>query len=175
MNAGWVSNHRVRAPLAIGPVLDESGDGVISSASATMTGSLACDPEVVLIPRRDQNPDRGVRCRLHALGRRHWPHDPAASDVCKYGDVVVTLKHAAVVALVVLLVVIGVPVLVPGMSGAMGSGCDPALAGPLCGLAVVFSGFVLAITLMARRFRFCRVELLLFLRAVSLDRPPQVA
>lgn len=85
-------------------------------------------------------------------------------------------KKALVVALVVLLVLIGIPVLMPGMGGAMCHECPPAVtAGLACGLLAVLAGLALALSLLAVRFRTRRAFLFDLLRAVTFDRPPQLA
>lgn len=88
---------------------------------------------------------------------------------------VVNRKKLLIVALVVLLVVIGVPVLMPGMSGAgFCVGCGPAvMAGPACALAAVLAGFVFTVALLSQRLRRRGDVLRLLLRAVVFDRPPQ--
>ncbi len=85
-------------------------------------------------------------------------------------------KKALLVALVVLLAVIGIPILMPGLGGAMCGDCVPAVAAAqVCSLLAVLAGFALAITLLARRFRTaCRV-LGDLLRSLELDQPPQLA
>ncbi len=90
---------------------------------------------------------------------------------------VVNWKKALLVALVVLLVLIGVPMLMPGMSGAgMCADCGPAvMAGPTCVLAAVLAGFVIAVALLVHLMRTRRDEMFELLRAVVFDRPPQLA
>lgn len=93
-----------------------------------------------------------------------------------YGGGVVNWKKALLVALVVLLVLIGIPILMPGMSGAMCHECGPALtAGQACSLLAVLAGFALAIALLAFRFWTRRAFLWDLLRSLELDRPPQLA
>lgn len=85
-------------------------------------------------------------------------------------------KRALIAALVVLLVVIGLPVLMPGMGSATCADCGPAvMAGPSCILAAVLTGFALAIALVSRRLRIRRDVLFDLLRAMAFDRPPQLA
>ena len=85
-------------------------------------------------------------------------------------------KKALLVALVVLLVVIGIPILMPGMGGAMCSDCGPAVAAAqACGLLAVLAGFALAVALLAFRFRTRRDFLWDLLRSLELERPPQLA
>ena len=89
----------------------------------------------------------------------------------------VNWKKVLVVALVVLLVLIGLPILMPGMGGAgMCPDCGPAvMAGPACVLAAVLTGLAFAIALLAMRLRTRRDTLFDLLRAVVFDRPPQLA
>jgi len=88
----------------------------------------------------------------------------------------VNWKKALVVALVVLLVLIGIPILMPGMSGALCHDCGPAISsGQACTLLAVLAGFALAIALLARRFRTRRDLLWDLLRSLELERPPQLA
>ena len=85
-------------------------------------------------------------------------------------------KKALVVALVVLLVLIGIPILMPGMGGAMCADCGPAItAGQACSLLAVLAGFALAITLLAFRFRTRRDLPWDLLRSLDFERPPQLA
>lgn len=89
---------------------------------------------------------------------------------------VVDWKKAVLVALVVLLVLVGVAVLMPGMSGASCVDCDRAVtAGAACAGAAVLAGFVFAIALLAQMIRARRDRLFDLLRAVGFDRPPQLA
>lgn len=93
-----------------------------------------------------------------------------------YGDGVVNWKKALVVALVVLLMLIGVPILMPGMGGATCHDCGPAIgAGQACSLLAVLAGFALTVLLSAFRFRTRRDLLWDLLRSLELDRPPQLA
>ncbi len=88
-------------------------------------------------------------------------------------------KKALLVALVVLLVLIGIPILMGGMSGMGGTlchDCGPAVAaGQACSLLAVLAGLALAIALVAFRFRSGRGLLGDLLRSLELDRPPQLA
>lgn len=85
-------------------------------------------------------------------------------------------KKALVVALVVLLVVIGIPILMPGMGGAMCADCGPAItAGQACALLAVLAGLALAVALLAFRFRTRRDFLWDLVRSLELERPPQLA
>ncbi len=94
-----------------------------------------------------------------------------------YGDGAVNWKKALVVALVVLLVLIGIPILMPGMGGTICHECTPAVASATatCSLLAVLAGFALAITLLALRFRSRRHVLGDLLRSLDFDRPPQLA
>ena len=85
-------------------------------------------------------------------------------------------KKALVVALVVLLVLIGIPLLMPGMGGAMCHDCGPAIStAHVCSLLAVLAGLSLAVALFAVRFRTCRIFLSDLLRSLEFDRPPQMA
>ena len=85
-------------------------------------------------------------------------------------------KKALVVALVVLLVLIGIPILMSGMGGAMCADCPPALtAAQACSLLAVLAGLALALSLLAIRFRTRHAFLFDLLRVVTVDRPPQLA
>ena len=85
-------------------------------------------------------------------------------------------KKALVVALVVLLVLIGIPILMPGMGGAMCHDCPPAVtAGLACSLLAVLAGLALWLALFATRFRARPAFLTDLLRSVTFDRPPQLA
>jgi hypothetical protein len=85
------------------------------------------------------------------------------------------VKKILLVALVVLLVVIGLPVMMPGMGVAHCDDCAPTVAaGALCLLAVL--GGVASLVLLASgslrlRGRLTRT----LLRTTLLDRPPQLA
>jgi hypothetical protein len=85
------------------------------------------------------------------------------------------VKKILLVALVVLLVVIGLPVMMPGMGVAHCDDCAPTVAaGALCLLAVlagVGSLVLLASESLRLQGRLKRV----LLRAALLDRPPQLA
>ena len=84
------------------------------------------------------------------------------------------MKKALVVALVIVLVVIGLPMLMPGMGVALCDECGPALlAGPLCVLAIL-SCFVLAFAVVSQIIRPHRRTHRHLLRASLLDRPPQL-
>jgi uncharacterized sodium:solute symporter family permease YidK len=99
-----------------------------------------------------------------------------ASKPSQYGDRIVTWKKALLIALVLLLVLIGIPVLMPGMGGATCHDCGPAMAaGQACSLLAVLSGFALAIVLLSLSVRSRRDRLRLLLRALDLERPPRLA
>ena len=85
-------------------------------------------------------------------------------------------KKVLLVALVVILIVIGLPMLMPGMGGgSMCADCGPALSiQSACELAAVLGGLLLVIALATQRLRMRRDELRLLLRAVLFDRPPQL-
>lgn len=85
------------------------------------------------------------------------------------------MKKVLLVALVVLLVVIGLPVLMPGMGGAYCDDCGPAVAtGSLCTFAVL-AGLAYAAAVMAQRVRLRQAITTGLLRAAAFDRPPQLA
>lgn len=85
-------------------------------------------------------------------------------------------KKALLIALVLLLVVIGIPILMPGMGGAMCHDCGPAVTvGQTCSLLAVLSGFVFAIALLALSVRERSDRLRLLLRGVDIARPPRLA
>ena len=105
-------------------------------------------------------------------GATRW--DPPTAE--NYGGGVVSWKKILVVALVVLLVVIGIPILMPGMGGAMCHDCGPAVAAAhTCGLFTVLALFALAITVLAARVRARRHLLGDLLRSLDFERPPQLA
>jgi hypothetical protein len=85
------------------------------------------------------------------------------------------VKKVLLVALVVLLVVIGVPVVMPGMGGAYCDDCAPAVAaGALCLLAVL--GGLASVALFASQLvRARRMLVLGLLRAAVFFRPPRLA
>jgi hypothetical protein len=82
-------------------------------------------------------------------------------------------RKALLVGVVVLLVLIGLPLLMPGM-GAVCEDCGPMVPAGPCVLAVL-SGFVFLIVLTSSARRDASCHLRLLLRAVVFDRPPQVA
>ncbi len=85
------------------------------------------------------------------------------------------MKKVLLVALVVLLVVIGLPVLMPGMTTAHCGDCDlGTAAGALCAFAVLVSLAYVAM-LMAQRVRARFVVKTGLLRAAVFERPPQFA
>ena len=87
-----------------------------------------------------------------------------------------TWKKALLVALVVLLVLIGLPMLMPGMGGAATcTDCPPAAQAQVCTLAAVLSTFALAIILLSQRVRQRGDHLRQLLLVPLLERPPQPA
>lgn len=85
------------------------------------------------------------------------------------------LKKALIVALVVLLVIIGVPMLMPGMGGAHCADCGPAtMAGPMC-VAVLAAAVFAALLAMGRRARVAPIRRRGRLVDSSLYRPPRLA
>lgn len=85
------------------------------------------------------------------------------------------VKKAFLVAVVVLLVLIGLPMLMPGMSVAHCDDCGPAMgAGGAC-LFVVLIVMAAALALLADRLRLQHRLVLGLLHSVAFDRPPQLA
>ena len=85
------------------------------------------------------------------------------------------MKKALIVTLVVLLVIIGVPVLMPGMGGAHCADCGPAtMAGPMC-IAVLAAGAFAAVVAIGRRARLEPMRRRARLVDSLLYRPPRVA
>ena len=85
------------------------------------------------------------------------------------------MKKVLLVALVVLVVVIGLPVLMPGMGAANCDDCGPAVAaGSLCTFAVL-AGLAYVVAVMAQRVRLRHAITTSLLRAAVFDRPPQLA
>jgi len=85
------------------------------------------------------------------------------------------VKKALIVALVVLLIITGVPVLMPGMGGAHCADCGPAtMAGPMC-LAIVAAALFAAQLAAGRRARFAPSRRRGRLADSSLYRPPRLA
>ena len=85
-------------------------------------------------------------------------------------------KKALLVALVVLLVLLGIPILMAGMTGTLCPDCGPAVAaGQACSLLAVLAGLALAIALVAFRTRSGRGVRWVLLHSLELDRPPQLA
>lgn len=85
------------------------------------------------------------------------------------------MKKALVVALVVLLVIIGLPMLMPGMGGAQCANCGPAtMAGPMCVAVLAAAAFAVLVAVRRRarleplRRRGRLVDSLLY-------RPPRLA
>lgn len=84
------------------------------------------------------------------------------------------MRKVLVLALVIVLVVIGLPMLMPGMGGAHCDECGPALVvGALCVLAIL-TGFALAFAVLSEIVRPRRHLYLELLRASLFDRPPQL-
>ena len=83
-------------------------------------------------------------------------------------------KRALLIALVVLLVLMGLPLLMPGMSGVECADCPMVMMGSTCALAVL-AGFVFVVALLSQFIRFRRDRVFELLRATVFDRPPQVA
>ena len=85
-----------------------------------------------------------------------------------------TWKKALIVALVIVLVVIGVPIMVHGMDMASCAECGPAvMAGPC--IPLFLGTFALMVALASFLVRRRRTEPFELLRACLLDRPPQLA
>lgn len=85
------------------------------------------------------------------------------------------MKKVLLVSLVLLLVVIGLPVLMPGMAALQCDDCDLATAvGGQCGF-VVLVALAYAGALMSQRLRVRRILMADLLRAPVFDRPPQLA
>jgi membrane protease YdiL (CAAX protease family) len=85
------------------------------------------------------------------------------------------MKKVLRVALVVLLVVIGLPVLMPGMAAPHCEDCSPAAAaGAQCAFVVLVALAYVGM-LMSQRLRVRRVLMADLLRAAVFDRPPQLA
>jgi hypothetical protein len=87
--------------------------------------------------------------------------------------IAVTWKKGLLVGLVVLLVVAGLPILVPGMGGGHCPVCVRDLAAGCTGLAT-FSVMALSVALLATFLRQRRRDLPLLLRAVAFYRPPRL-
>lgn len=85
------------------------------------------------------------------------------------------VKKALIVALVVLLVLIGVPVLMPGMGSAQCADCGPAVAANSVCVLAVLAAAMFAFALAFRFLRERRDWYLELLRAAFFDRPPQLA
>ena len=85
------------------------------------------------------------------------------------------MKKAVIVALVVLLVIIGLPVLMPGMGGAHCADCGPAtMAGAMCA-AVLAAAAVAAVVAIGRRARLGPQRRRGRLLDSLLYRPPRLA
>ncbi len=85
-----------------------------------------------------------------------------------------TWKKAIVVALVIVLVVIGLPILMSGMDMATCVDCGPAVMTGPC-LPLLLGTFALLIAMASFLLRRRRTDPLELLRAVLFDRPPQLA
>lgn len=84
-------------------------------------------------------------------------------------------KKILLVALVVLLVLIGLPLLMGGMASGCAD-CGPAvLAGADCTIVAVLTGIAAGLALLALMFRSRRDEFFDLLRATVFERPPQFA
>lgn len=86
----------------------------------------------------------------------------------------VVVKKALIVALVVLLVVIGLPILMPGMGAAHCADCGPAVAASTLCLLAVLAGTLIAFALAYQFLREHRRRYLELLLAAFFDRPPQL-
>lgn len=85
------------------------------------------------------------------------------------------VRKALFVTLVVLLVIIGVPVLMPGMGGAHCADCGPAtMAGPMC-IAVLVAAAFAALVAIGRRARLEPMRRRGRLVDSLLYRPPRLA
>jgi hypothetical protein len=86
------------------------------------------------------------------------------------------VKKILLVVLVVLLVVIGIPVVTPGMGAAYCGDCDLAVVtGALCLLAVLAGLASMALFASPQLVRARRTLLLALLRATVFYRPPRLA
>ncbi len=86
------------------------------------------------------------------------------------------MKRILLVVLVVLLVVIGIPVVMPGMGAAYCGDCDLAVAtGALCLLAVLAGLISMALFASPQLVRARRRLVLGLLRATVFYRPPRLA
>lgn len=82
------------------------------------------------------------------------------------------VKKALVIAVIVLLIVVGVPLLVVGMGHGHCLTCGPAaLVMSVC--MAVLAAAIAAIALASERTRLRRIRALELLRAAFFDRPPQ--
>ena len=87
-----------------------------------------------------------------------------------------TWKTVALVALVVLLVLIGIPLLMPGMGGGMCAECEPAVTpGHFCLMLAVLGFLAMGLSLLAVRVRTIAILVGALIRSLDIDRPPQVA
>ncbi len=85
------------------------------------------------------------------------------------------MKKAFLVAVVVLLVLIGLPMLMPGMTAAHCDDCGPALAGGGACLVVVLVALLALTALRAESVRTQRRVAPGLLRSAAFDPPPQLA
>ena len=103
--------------------------------------------------------------------REFWLRRPP-----RYGGPIVDRRKALLIGLAVLLVLIGVPVLMPGMNGATCHDCGPMLDGgvacSVCAVLISSVGIALVVALAsgARRIRVAAL-----MRVFDLERPPQMA
>lgn len=85
------------------------------------------------------------------------------------------MKKALVVALVVLLVIIGLPILMPGMGSAHCADCGPAVMGGAMCVALLTAAVFAALAAMGRRSRLEPLRQRGRLDESLLYRPPQLA
>ena len=86
------------------------------------------------------------------------------------------MKKVFLVALVVvLLVIIGLPVLMPGMGAAYCDDCVPGTAAAAMCTLIALAGSAYVAVLMGQRVRLRRVVMTGLLRAAVFYRPPQLA
>ncbi|MFP5318213.1 MAG: hypothetical protein ACLGI2_07950 [Acidimicrobiia bacterium] len=100
---------------------------------------------------------------------------PRAEPAAAFGPVAwAVVKKAFVAALVVLVVVTGLPLLMPGMGGAHCTECGPASAASTMCMAVVAAAALLASVLARRRARLDAPPRRGRVAAPPLERPPQL-
>ncbi|HEV2811494.1 MAG TPA: hypothetical protein VGV93_13985 [Acidimicrobiales bacterium] len=85
------------------------------------------------------------------------------------------MKKVLLVALVVLLVIIGLPLLMPGMGAAYCDDCVPGTAACAMCTLVVLAGLAYLAVHTGQRVHLRRVVMTGLLRAAVSDRPPQLA